>query len=206
MTIDGEENKRPVEYWANEAVREEYVARVKDRRIGWLIEALDRAVDGLDKSSKIFEFGSGSGEDAKYLRGLGYQIETSDVSQDFVDLLRDSGFKAKQFDALAGRFPEGRDLILAGFVLQHFTPRQVEAVVAKVFGSLHSGGRFVFTIAGGKGEGWLTDAGGHSFYWCRWSQDSLCRVLEKVGFPQADISMHPGRNRSCWLSAFVEKG
>ena len=95
MTTGNEENKRTVEeYWDKKKVWKDFVGRASGRRIEWLEKDLERAVSGLDKSSKIFEFGSGTGEEAKYLRKLGYQVEMSDVTQNSVDFLRESGLKS----------------------------------------------------------------------------------------------------------------
>ena len=170
-----------------------------------MIKALERAVSGLEKSSKIFELGSGSGEDACHLRHLGYEVEVSDLSQNYVDLLNNSGFKARRLDALNDQFPQSYDLIIANFLLQHFPSQQLETIITKVFRSLKPGGRFSFTIAGGKGEGLLKDFDGRSFYWCRWSEDDLRYLLEQTGFQPADILSYPGMNQSLWLLVFVEK-
>ena len=148
-----EENELTKQYWADKEVCEAYAKKVSQRQIEWLIKALERAVGGLEKSSKIFELGSGSGEDACHLRRLGYEVEVSDLSQNYVDLLNNSGFKARRLDALNDQFPQSCDLIIANFLLQHFPSQQLETIITKVFRSLKPGGRFSFTIAGGKGEG-----------------------------------------------------
>ena len=206
MPIHNEANKLTNEFYNDGESTIEYAGRTDGRKIEWLIEDLGRAVAGLDKSSKIFEFGSGTGEDAGYLRSLGYEVDVSDISQNFLDILSESGFKPRRLDALTDPFPEDCDLLLANFLLQHFPSQQLEPVIVKVFRSLKPGGRFSFTIAVGEGEGLLPSPSGKFFYWCRWSQDDLLRLLEKTGFRQAIMSdLHPGFNKSSWLSVFVEK-
>ncbi len=123
MTND-EANKQTVNFYNNSEISEEYTQRILGRKIDWLLNDLRRAVAGLDKSSKIFEFGSGSGDDALHLQKWGYKVEVSDAAQTFVDVLNNSGFKARRFDVLTDDFPNDYDLIFANFVLQHFPAQQ----------------------------------------------------------------------------------
>ena len=177
-------------------------------RIEWVGDWLQRSVKNLDKSSKIFEIGSGSGNDARYLQSLGYRVEVSDAVPAFVDYLNGRGFDARQFNALTDEFPDNRDLILAAAVLQHLNVQQFEAVVGKIFDSLLPGGRFAFQMIEGEGENIIEDDDFYS-YICFWSPDNLSQALEEVGFQQ--ITSFETQEEFCdgrsmvWLSGVAEK-
>ena len=204
MTND-ESHKHTVNFYNNSEISQEYTQRILGRKIDWLLNDLRRAVAGLDKSSRIFEFGSGPGDDALHLQKWGYKVEVSDAAQTFVDVLNNFGFKARRFDVLNDDFPNDYDLIFANFVLQHFPVQQLEMIIVKVFQSLLPGGRFSFTIAAGKGAKWRTNKAGNAFYWCAWSQEDIQQLLEKTGFCQISIAQHGNNPRGAWLSAIAAK-
>ena len=60
----------------------------------------------LPKGTKIFEFGSGDGKNAKYIENLGYDITASDVAEDFINATKSTGVKTIKFNVLEDEFKE----------------------------------------------------------------------------------------------------
>ena len=187
-----------------ESSREEYI-RKASARFEPVNSWLRSAVNGLDASARIFEFGSGPGNGARYLQSLDYEVEVSDAAATFVDFLNSKGFKARRFDVLEDELPAGCALIFADKVMQHFTIEQFETVTGKVFRALPPGGRFAFFTAGGEGEEWRKNKAGRSFYWRFWSPEALRQKLAETGFRQIDISKHLDYFRTVWLAVIVQK-
>lgn len=60
----------------------------------------------LPKGSKVFEFGSGDGKNAKYIEELGYDVTASDVAEDFINATKSTGVKTIKFNVLEDKFNE----------------------------------------------------------------------------------------------------
>lgn len=56
---------------------------------------------GLPLEAKLFEVGSGTGRDAALIRSRGYQIQTSDAVESFLDILRENGFNPVKFNLIS---------------------------------------------------------------------------------------------------------
>ena len=205
MSAQDEENRRINAFWNEKEVCEEYIGRAVGRKTEWLEVTLEKLAAGMEKSSRIFELGSGPGEEAKYLRKLGYEVEVSDVSEFFVGFLKEAGFKARLLDALTDEFPPNRDLIMAYFLLQYFRSEQCGLILSKAFRALNPGGRFSFTVAGIAKEGMPSRGKRPASGWYVWSQADLCRLLEETGFRDVEISEYPGLVESSWLLVCAEK-
>ena len=149
----------------------------------WEDKWFHQVFNNLNSSSKIFEFGSGYGEDAVYLQKMGYKVEVSEAAPALVEYLIHIGFdEARDFNALTDEFPCNYDLILATGVLHQFNTQQFEVVVSKIFEALPEGGRFAFHLMEGEGEDIIDDIKYFYHYTHFWEQDKLTQILEKIGF------------------------
>lgn len=152
-----------------EAHVQEYINGTPQDVSGIVKEWLDEAIAGLAKDAHILEFGSAFGRDAAYLQNLGYQVECTDATQAFVDLLKQKGFNARQLNAITDDLGGSYDLVLANAVLLHFTRDETKQVLQKVFAALNPGGTFAFTLKQGEGEKWSEDKLGAPRYFCFWA-------------------------------------
>lgn len=151
---------------------------------------LDRAVAGLPKDARILEFGSAFGRDASYLQSLGYRVDCTDATAEFVAVLRSKGLDARVLNAITDDLPRDVDLVVANAVLLHFTRAEAADVTGKVYRSLTPGGTFAFTVKRGEGEEWSEHKLGAPRFFCYWTPPPLRDMLTGAGF--AEVAIDPG--------------
>lgn len=168
---------------------------------------LERALDGLAPSARIFELGSAFGRDAAYVAARGFRPECSDAVDGFVARLRDRGFPARLFNALHDPLPGRHDLILANAVMLHFTRDEFALVAAKLCRALAPGGRFAFSLKRGDGEEWSDAKLGAPRFFRYWQPDDLPAALAAAGFADWDIvGVRTGRTHADWLYVIARAG
>lgn len=168
---------------------------------------LERSLDGLAPSARIFELGSAFGRDAAYVTAQGFHPECSDAVEGFVARLRDQGFTARLFNALNDPLPGPYDLILANAVMLHFTAAEFAQVAAKLCRALAPGGRFAFSVKRGNGEEWSDAKLGAPRFFHYWQPADLPAALSTAGFASWDIvAAHTGRAHADWLYVIAQAG
>jgi predicted TPR repeat methyltransferase len=190
---------------AYEAHVQEYIEGTFQEVEGYVKEWLDMAVAGLPKDARILEFGSAFGRDAAYLKGLGYSVECTDATLNFVKLLQEKGFDARQLNAITDPLDGPYDLVLANAVLLHFTRDETETVLTKVHAALADGGTFIFTLKQGEGEEWSDAKLGAPRYFCYWTEDQIRPLVEAAGFSKVEVSSDIANNNTQWLHIVATK-
>jgi 2-polyprenyl-3-methyl-5-hydroxy-6-metoxy-1,4-benzoquinol methylase len=188
------ENRETLNAYANGGWRE-YVENVPKEPFqnpkiveNWI----QRGVDGLVKSAKIFEIGSASGADAWKFKKLGFNIITSDAVDGFVNFLRKNGFsETRKFNILSDEFPEKYDAVFANAVLVHLTYDEVREAVKKIFNDLNDGGRMIasFKWDDTLDEEWTTkhmNAGRRYMSYWR-DPEELVNMIKTAGFSTVEI-------------------
>ena len=108
------ENKKTIEvyketanvYLANDIVHDNLdPARAEEKR-KQLEELIRVSFASLPKGAKVFEIGSGSGANAKFIESLGFKVTASDTAEGFIEATRKKGVETIEFDALEDDFPE----------------------------------------------------------------------------------------------------
>lgn len=163
---------------------------------------IDRNFKSLDKKSKILEIGSGSGKDANYINSIGYNIELTDASQGFVDYLISQGRVARKLNALTDDLGADYDMVFSNAVFLHFTPSELDRVLANVYKALKPNGRIVFSLKAGEGEEITDRKLGVNRYFCYWKEEDVRALLARVGLKsiEIDITLDPrGKDRPDWL-------
>ena len=74
------------------------------------------------------------------------------------------------------------DLIFANCVFLHFTPKELEMVLIKVYKALTYDGALAFSVKKGEGETWSSLKIDAPRYFCYWDRFSMDNLLQKVGF------------------------
>jgi SAM-dependent methyltransferase len=197
---------------ANQKTLESYNARANQYEqntpgavLDGIKQWLDRTVAGLPKTARIVEIGSGPGRDAKYLSGLGYKIECTDAAPAFVAMLRQKGLQARVLNIIKDDLPGKYDAIISNAVFLHFTPDELEQVIAKIYNGLSSGGVLAFSlIERDEGEVWYEGKLGVPRYFRYWKRESITTLLEKAGFGSIEFTDCVVADAS-WLQVITRK-
>lgn len=163
---------------------------------------IDKNLGKLTGVPKILEIGSGSGKDADYFTSKGFDMELTDASQGFVDHLIEAGKKARLLNALTDDFGTGYDMVFADAVFLHFNRDQLDLVLGKVYASLKTNGRLVFSLKAGSGEETTERKLDVPRYFCFWEADEIRKVLTNAGFSKIEIESigdYRGDARPDWL-------
>lgn len=172
---------------------------------GTVKEWLDSAVAGLASDARILEFGSAFGRDANYIQSLGYNIECTDATEGFVDLLQQKGFNARKLNAITDTIEGWYDLVIANAVLLHFNRQETADVLNKVLKALNDGGRFAFTLKQGEGEDWSDEKLNAPRYFCYWTKEQIEQLLKDSGYANVQINNGIGARDVKWLHIIATK-
>ena len=189
----GKENEKTVnsyEKYANEYINQS-VADFNDDKTKQKHNMLGNCLRGVPKSGKLFEIGSGSGEDATYIQSLGYNnLTVSDVADSFINILRKKGFSPIKFNLLKDAFPEQYDFIYCWAVLMHFTKAEAKGSIKRIYNSLTDGGKVLLCVKSSRDKTteWkkLGEEDGEIFF-SFWSKDELELFLNQVGFKKIEV-------------------
>jgi len=170
---------------------------------------LGEAIAGLPKTARIIELGSAFGRDAAYLQELGYNVECTDATQAFVDLLKGKGFNARKLNAITDELSGPYDLVLANAVLLHFTREETRQVLQKVYASLAENGTFAFSLKQGEGGNWSDQKLGGPRYFCFWTEGQIRQLLEQTGFQDIrdiqEATKREDKNAIAWIRIIAKK-
>ena len=174
MSIENEKTINSYEKYAKEYVNQKN-ADSNDDVIKQKHAMLSNCLKGVPKSGRLFEIGSGSGEDAAYIQSLGYSnLTVSDAADSFINILRKKGFSPIKFNLLK----------------DDFTKKEAGESIKKIYNSLIDGGKVLFCVktSKDKAEGWkrLSEKDGE-IYFSFWSKDELELFLNQVGFKKIEI-------------------
>lgn len=147
-----------------------------------LLKFIHTALSFVKKDALIFEIGSGTGRDARFIRQQGHTIICSDAAVSFVDYLAQNGEDALAFNALTDEFPFGCDMIYANAVVQHFTDENTQLVLRKAHSALKKNGVLALTVKQGEGETWVREKFNNKRYINFWRYSDLKRVMKREGY------------------------
>lgn len=168
----------------------------------------------LPKGSKVFEFGSGDGVNAKYIVDLGYKVTASDVAEDFINAIKSKGVNTIKFNVLEDNFDEKYSGIFAWRVFVHFTKEDALKVLEKTYEALEDNGLFVFNVMNREGknvdEEWVDFSNeyhmGAERYYKYFSEEDMNEIITKTGFKVYDFHKEGGSNNNKWLVYVLKKG
>lgn len=156
--------------------------QVRDVGGGTMNDRLELLAKHLPRGTKIFEVGSGGGEDALALQGAGYRITASDFVEGFVEKCREKGLKAIIFDAKEDDLPDDIEAIYANAVFLHFSPEEVNHFLVRAREKL-IGPKVVFlSIIKGDGSERSGRSRGFERDFQYYSQEQINQIVSKAGF------------------------
>ena len=154
-----------------------------DNVTGWY----QRLLSNLPKDSRILEIGSAFARDAEYVESLGYKVQCTDATQDFVRLMKEKGHDAYLLNVLTDDLGSDWDVIFANCVFLHFTEAEFKLVLNKIKKALRPGGILGFAVKRGEGSKWSEEKIGAPRYFQYWQQEGLRQLVDDVGLKIIDI-------------------
>lgn len=197
---DGSPNARTVESY--ELIADDYARETAGA--GVLSFALTRLAETVP-GGHVLEIGSGPGWDADRLEEAGLTVLRTDITQAFIDLQRARGKDVERLDAINDDLGGPYDAVVALHVLQHVEPDDLPAVLAKVAGALHPGGRFLVSIPLGQGAGWQVGESGSPYYRALWSGAEFTAALAQAGLEPEWTERSVEDEETGWLCVLAQR-
>ena len=166
---------------------EKYLATMRPAPAEHVKAWLDKAIDGLNKDSKILELGSGVVTEADYLESLGYKVIRSDIVDGFIDFIKAQGHDCLKLNALTDDLPTDCDLIFANAVFLHFTNSQAKIFLDNCYKSIKTGGLLAITTKKGEDDYWQMNKLDLPRYENYWQVDDLENLVAGHGFKVLNI-------------------
>ena len=192
-----------------DAVAAEYAAEAAAMP-EWVATEIDAFVTGLGSSGRVLEIGSGGGRDALELEKRGISVRRTDVSQGFVELLRESGFEADLLDPLTEDLTDpqrpGRayDGVWACACLIHVAREDFGTVLRRLAEATLTGGPLHASVREGDGEEVSTHgtaAAPRRYFETYWREPALRSELANAGWIVSEVRRYIGKPDDRWLSA-----
>ncbi len=163
--------------------------------------------------SKVLEIGSADGENAKYLKELGYNVTASDIADDFITAIKANGLNVIKFNALEDRFLEKYFGIFCWRVFVHFTKEDAEEVMKKTYDALESDGIFVFNAMNREirevDNEWVDFPGeyhmGIDRYYNYYYQEDLDKIIAQTKYKIINFHKEGGDDNNKWLVYVLKK-
>lgn len=175
---------------------------------GWVATEVDAFVTALGGTGRVLEIGSGGGRDALELERRGISVRRTDVSQGFVDLLRDAGFEAELLDPLTDDLADPQrpgapyDGIWACACLIHVEREDFGTLAGRLAEAVRPSGRLHVSVRDGDGEEVTTRGGAAALRYSEtyWREAALRSALAHAGWAVEDVRRCMGRPDDWWLS------
>ena len=180
-------------------------------------EKLERFIkdsfSSLPIGSKILEIGSADGGNALYLKSLGYDVTASDVSDIFLEKIKNQGLRTIKFDCLEDEFKEKYNGIFCWRVFVHFSCDDVMNLLEKVYESLEDNGIFIFNAMNRKTHDvdseWVDFEGeyhmGEKRFYNYFRKEKLDDLISKTNFKIDKFFYEGGSSNNKWLVYVLKK-
>lgn len=170
-------------------------------------------LDSLEKGSKVFEIGSADGENAKYIKELGYNVTASDIADAFIDETKSKIENTIKFNVLEDDFKDKYSAVLAWRVFVHFTKEDLDITLNKVYKALENGGVFIFNIMNREtrdcDEEWVDFPNEYHMnaerYYKYFSEKEVNELIQKTNFKINSFHKEGGESKNKWLVYVLKK-
>ena len=167
----------------------------------------------LPKESKILEVGSADGENAKYIKKLGYDITASDVADDFLKAIKDNGLEPIKFNLLTDTFKDKYNAIFCWRVFVHFTKEDSLKALKRSYDALEDDGLFVLSVINRESKKvdneWVDFPDvyhlGVDRYFNYYSKKEMDEIISKTKFEIIDFRNSVSENGIKWLVYVLKK-
>jgi SAM-dependent methyltransferase len=163
----------------------------------WIMEALAMAA-----SRRILEVGSGTGQDADFMESLGYEVQRSDASRTFREMLAARQEKpVLALDVTKDPLPPGYGLIYASAVLHHLERGQARAFMSAARAAAPA---LAIATRMGFGQEVVSRSGITERYYCYWQPGELASALFAAGYQGAWVILKSGGHGTCGNGPWVQ--
>lgn len=170
----------------------------------WHVAFLDQVAASLEPGAAVLELGSGTGQDARYLAGLGMAVQPSDAVAAFVTAMHRDGLSPLRIDVLADDLGGPWDGVVAFAMLLHLTADQLAATLERVHDVVRPGGLLALSVKEGDGSSWSDHRLGRPRFFTYWRPDALTRLLDEHGWAVEVLERHAGR-RDDWILVIARR-
>ncbi|CUR55732.1 putative SAM-dependent methyltransferase protein [metagenome] len=177
-----------------------------------VLTTVDRFAEELPTGARVLEIGSGPGRDARLLEAAGLSVRRTDVSREFVRLMRADGYEADVLDPLTDdlfdpiRPFERYDAVWADACLLHVARNDFPIVAGRLADATRSDGLLYASVKEGDGEEWSThghvDAPRHFVYW---RSHEVREALEDSGWLVDEVGREQGERGEIWLEIWARR-
>ncbi len=215
------ENKKTVEIYEEKAATylkttiehdkldEEKAKRKKEKLQNFIKENLEQ----FKKGSKVFEIGSADGENAKYIKELGYNVTASDIADAFINETKSKIENTIKFNVLEDDFKDKYSAVFAWRVFVHFTKEDLDITLNKVYKALENGGVFIFNIMNREtrdcDEEWVDFPNEYHMnaerYYKYFSEKEVNELIQKTNFKINSFHKEGGESKNKWLVYVLKK-
>ena len=175
----------------------------------WVATEIEAFVTELGGSGRVLEIGSGGGRDARELEKRGISVRRTDISNGFVELLRESGFEADLLDPLTDDLTDPQrpgtpyDGIWACACLIHVAREDFGTVLGRLAKATRTGGQLHASVREGDGEHVSTHgsaAAPRRYVETYWRELALRSALTDAGWIVSEVRRYIGKPEDRWLS------
>jgi 2-polyprenyl-3-methyl-5-hydroxy-6-metoxy-1,4-benzoquinol methylase len=132
-------------------------------------------------------------------------VRRTDITQGFIDFQRARGKAIDQLDAIDDDLGGPYDAVVTLHVLQHMEPDDLNAVLAKIAGALHPGGRFLVSIPLGNSAGWEEGDSGKQYYRALRTEADFIATLASAGLTPVWTERSHHEEETGWLCLLAER-
>lgn len=166
----------------------------------------------LASNAKILEIGAGDGSSSVILKELGFNPVPTDVAEDFLNAIKQSGFAPTRLNILTDNITGRYGGVLAYRVFVHFTSEDIKIAFGKIYDALIPGGRFIFNVVNkdaGVQDGWVDYPGDHHMgaerFFKQFKDSEIRQITQSAGFNIIEFSTFGGKENNKWFFIIAEK-
>lgn len=206
--------ERCADVYLNNAIKHDNLDMIKAKKKKEKLEKFIKdGFSSLPIGSKILEIGSADGANALYLKSLGYDVTASDVSNIFLEKIKDQGLRTIKFDCLEGEFKEKYNGIFCWRVFVHFTYDDVMKLLERVYENLNDNGIFIFNAINRETRDvdceWVDFEGeyhmGEKRFYNYFRKEKLDDLISKTNFKIDKFFYEGGSSNNKWLVYVLKK-
>lgn len=200
--------------YLDNAIKHDSLDKAKEKKKKENLEKFIKdSFSSLPIGSKILEIGSADGINALFIKSLGYDVTASDVSNTFLEKIKNQGVKAIKFDCLEDDFKEKYNGIFCWRVLVHFTYNDVMKLLEKVYENLEDNGIFIFNAINRETRDvdceWVDFEGeyhmGEKRFYNYFRKNELNGLISKTNFKIDKFLYEGGDGNNKWLVYVLKK-